>query len=69
MVNDRYRTLFYGLKRNHEHNVAVVFPVAFLLRRILYVTVILFLLKIPMLSLFILCFTCVGMLAYIFTER
>lgn len=37
-----YRTLFYGLKKNHAHNVAVVHPVAFLLRRVLYSLIIVF---------------------------
>ena len=35
-----YRTLFYGLKVNHPHNVAILHPLAFILRRILYSMVI-----------------------------
>ena len=35
-----YQTLFYGLKVNHPHNVAVVHPLSFLLRRIVYSLVI-----------------------------
>ena len=37
-----YRTLFYGLKRNHPHNVAIVHPIAFILRRVLYSIIIVF---------------------------
>ena len=35
-----YKTLFYGLKKNHPHNVAIVHPLLFLLRRIIYAIVI-----------------------------
>lgn len=38
-----YMTLFYGLKRNQPHNMAIVHPLAFVLRRILYAFVVLFL--------------------------
>ena len=41
-VSNFYRTLFYGLKWNHEHNVAMVNPLAFVLRRVLYALVIVF---------------------------
>ena len=41
-VNSSYKTLFYGLKMNHPHNVALIHPVAFVLRRILFALVILF---------------------------
>ena len=42
-TNPRYQTLFYGLKKNHPHNVALVHPMFFLLRRILFAAVIVFL--------------------------
>ena len=35
-----YKTLFSGLKKNHPHNVAIVHPLSFLLRRIIYAVVI-----------------------------
>ena len=41
-VNSAYETLFYGLKSNHEHNVAVIHPLFFILRRVLYSVVIIF---------------------------
>ena len=37
-----YRTLFYGLKKNHPHNVAIVHPLLFLIRRIIYSIVIVY---------------------------
>jgi cobalamin biosynthesis protein CobD/CbiB len=41
-LRQSYKTLFYGLKKNHHHNVAIVHPLSFLLRRIIYATVITF---------------------------
>ena len=41
-MRPEYRTLFYGLRKNHPHNVAVVHPVSFLLRRVLYSLIIVF---------------------------
>lgn len=42
-VNPRFKTLFYGLKKNHPRHVAVVYPIMFLLRRVLFSVIILFL--------------------------
>ena len=39
-LRQSYKTLFYGLKKNHPHNVAIVHPLLFLLRRIIYAIVI-----------------------------
>lgn len=33
---ERFKTLYYGLKRNHPRNVAVVHPLMFMLRRIIF---------------------------------
>lgn len=41
-VSPGYKTLFYGLKWNHAHNVALFHPLLFILRRILYSFVIIF---------------------------
>ena len=35
-----YRTLFYGLKQNHPHNVALTHVFIFVLRRVLFALVI-----------------------------
>ena len=42
-LNPVFRTLFYGLKRNHPHNGAVIHPLAYLIRRILFACAIVFL--------------------------
>ena len=36
MTSDRYSTLWLGLKKNHERNVAIVHPMIFLVRRVAY---------------------------------
>lgn len=41
-VSHWYKTLLYGLRHNHSYKIAVLHPLAFLLRRILYATVIVF---------------------------
>ena len=63
-----YKTLFFGLKKNHERNVAVVYPIIFLARRILYAVLILFVTRLPYLAIVILMLTCIAMLALISTE-
>ena len=35
-VSSAYQTLFYGLRRNHEHNMAVIHPISFVLRRVIF---------------------------------
>ena len=41
-VSSRHQTLFYGLKKNHAHNAALIHPVIFMARRIIYSAVIIF---------------------------
>jgi len=41
-VNPRYETIFYGLRHGTEKNVAIVHPIAFLLRRLIYAFIIVF---------------------------
>ena len=42
-LSQKYKTLHYGLKRNHERSVAIVHPLMFLTRRVIYAAVIVFL--------------------------
>lgn len=35
-VNSRYSTIFEGLKLNSPHNSAVVYPFAFIVRRLIF---------------------------------
>ena len=67
-ANPRYKTLFYGLKKNHPRNVAVVYPTLFVMRRVIYVIVILFLTQLPFLAVIIMMLTCLVMLSFVFTE-
>lgn len=48
--NPRYETLFTGLKKNHPHQVALLHPLFFLLRRIIYAAIIIFLYRWPLFS-------------------
>lgn len=41
-VSQSYRTLYYGLKKNHVHSASTAHPLFFVLRRILYSLVIVF---------------------------
>ena len=64
-----YRTLFFGLKRNHERNVAVVHPLMFLLRRIIYALIIVFMDEIMINAVLLVMFSSLIMLAYALTEH
>ena len=68
-VSPRYATLFLGLKRNHPHSAAIVHPLMFLLRRIVYSAIALFCLSVPIVGAFILSWICVLMLCYIIVEQ
>ena len=66
-----YRTLFYGLKRNHPHNVAIVHPIAFILRRVIFSVIIVFLARSQLNVLFgclILLATCIFMMLLVVLE-
>jgi hypothetical protein len=68
-VSDRYRTLFYGLKRNHPNRAAIVYPLVFLIRRIIYSALVVFLAELPVVGAYILCIICVMMIAYVIVEQ
>ena len=68
-VSNYYRTLFYGLKLNHEHNVAVVHPLAFVLRRILYAFVIVYMVgDMVILGALLMLVSCLAMLVFVVQE-
>ena len=65
-----YKTLFYGLKRNHEHNVAVLHPILFIMRRVIYSLVIIFMIgESVMFGALILILSTLFMLIFVATER
>jgi len=67
--SERYRTLFYGLKRNHPHSAAVMHPLMFLLRRIVYSAIVIYFVGLPCIAVYILCAVCLGMIAYVIVEK
>lgn len=64
-----YKTLFYGLKKGHERNVAIVHPLMYFLRRIIYALVIVFMDEIPIWGVVITMVCCLIMLAYALHEK
>ena len=66
--NYSLKALYFGLKVNHPRHVAVVHPLAFLLRRVIYACIIVLLDKQPLIGSFGLMLTCLFMLGYVFTE-
>ena len=65
----QYKTLFFGLKHNHERNVAVIHPLMFLMRRIIYALVIVFMDDVMYYGVFIVMMSCLAMLAFALTEK
>ena len=66
--NPHYKTLFYGLKKNHPHNVAVVYPILYILRRVVFAIVVINLLYIPFLAIIILMTTVLFTISYLLNE-
>jgi len=69
VTNKRFKTLFNGLKRNHEHNAGVVYPVIFVIRRLAYAFTLVFLYEWPYLATLSLMILTLFVLAYILVER
>ena len=68
-VSKRYETLFLGLRKNHPHNCALVHPLAFLLRRLVFAAIIVFMFHMPFFATMILLVLNFGLLAYAVVER
>ena len=66
--NPRYQTLFYGLKKNHPRQISVLYPVIYLMRRVVYIILILFMTELPFVSVVILLLWCLATLSLIWTE-
>lgn len=67
--SQKYKTLHYGLKRNHERSVAVVHPLMYLIRRVTYALVIVFMDEIMVFGVLIVLVQCLLMLAYALAEH
>ena len=64
----RLKTLYTGLKMNHPRHVALVHPLAFLLRRILFAAIIVFMVNLMVhciFGVFLLMLNCFFMLGYV----
>ena len=68
-VKPRYKTLYYGLRRNHPHMAAVTHPLIFLLRRIIYAAIVLFMVHLPLVGTYLLCSICVAVVAFVILEQ
>ena len=67
-LNPRFATLCEGLKKNHAHAVALVYPVIYLLRRILFTCLIIYMQQYAYTCVHILIFTSLTMMAFALTE-
>ena len=65
---ERFKTLYYGLIMNHPRNVAIVHPLMFTIRRIIYALIIVFMFKAKLLGTWIMLLGTLAMLAYVFVE-
>ena len=65
----RSKTLHFGLHENHVRNVAIIHPLMFLFRRLIYALVIIFMNDVIIWPVFIVMGSCLAMLAYALSEH
>ena len=65
----RYKTLYYGLKRNHPRNVAIVHPLMYMMRRIIFAFMIVYMDKVELWNVLIFLTCTLAMLAYALVEH
>ena len=69
MPNKHYETLFLGLKKNHPHSVALVQPISYLVRRVIYAALIVFMHDSPFfVTVALLCMS-LALLAFVCSEH
>lgn len=68
-LNQRYKTVFSGLKLNTAHNSAIVEPVIFMLRRLIYAALIVFMPHMPHIATLVLLGVCFATLAFTIVEK
>lgn len=68
-TSPRYETIFSGLKLNTAHNSAVMEPLSFMIRRIIYAALIVFMPKLPQVVTLALTSICVIMMVYSCNEK
>lgn len=67
-LNPRFATLCDGLKKNHAHAVALVYPMIYLLRRVLFTCLVLYMQQYAYTSIHILIATSLAMITFALTE-
>ena len=65
---ERFKTLYYGLRLNHPRNVALIHPLMFIVRRIVYALSIIFLAKYTLYSVWLLMIGTILMLSFAVSE-
>lgn len=68
-TSPRYETIFSGLKLNTAHNSAVMEPLSFMIRRIIYAALIVFTPHLPQVATLALTSICVVMMVYSCNEK
>lgn len=68
-IDSTYKTLFFGLKMNTQNKSAVTMPLAFFLRRIFFALSIVFLYRLPIVTIFFLILTSMISMAFVFQEQ
>ena len=68
-INPRFKTIFSGLKKNHAHNVALVHPMSFLIRRVVYAALVIFMFDMPLFVALILLLASHCFLAFVIVEK
>ena len=66
---ERIKTLYYGLKRNHPRNVAVIHPLMFVVRRIVYAAMIVGMDQVPLFATHVFMFMTLVMLGFVLSEH
>lgn len=65
----RFKTLFYGLRLNHPHSAHIVHPLVFLVRRVIYSAIVIFMLTIPLIAAYLLCMMSLFLIAFTIIEK
>ena len=68
-ISARYKTLFYGLRINHPHSANIVHPMVFLIRRVIYSAIVIFMLTLPLIAAYLLCVMSIFLVAFTISEK
>lgn len=68
-LNERYSTIFFGLKLNTPHNSAIIETFTFMIRRLIYAALIVFMPHLPQIATMTLLIVCLIVLIFNLTEK